>query len=228
MEKGITIFIPSYNEENNITAAVTSVVLAMREIRSAYEILIVDDGSIDTTYSVALGLTKKHKNIRVLKNIVNSGPGVSLQKALHHAKHPYFTVFPGDNDMAATSLRRLVELKGEADMIIAYMKGMKNRTVIRRILSCTFVFLMNRVVRLHLRYYTGPFICKTTLLRTLPLRAASTLIYAELKVHAIKKGHSYKEIAFHHIGRKHGRSNAISWKTLAEACRMLFMLWRDV
>ena len=55
-----------------------------------YEVVIVDDGSTDKTYEVAVGYTKKYGDdlIRVCKLFKNCGKGGAVRKVRPKALHP--------------------------------------------------------------------------------------------------------------------------------------------
>lgn len=76
--------IPAYNEELNIGPLVTAISVAMEEAGLAYRVLIVDDGSTDTTAAKIERLSKSYP-IVYLKNERNMGLGVTLRRALKEA-----------------------------------------------------------------------------------------------------------------------------------------------
>lgn len=81
--------IPAYNEVERLTPMLeaTIVHLDSRSSRS-YELLIVDDGSRDSTVSLALSLAKIHTNsdIRIVKLDKNVGKGGAVRHGFMHAR----------------------------------------------------------------------------------------------------------------------------------------------
>ncbi len=228
MTNEVTVIISAFNEEKNLEQAVEDVVAAVGKEMPQFEIIIVDDGSTDNTARIAAKMAKKYKNLRVVRNSQNLGLGRSFAKAITFVKTPYLTVFPGDNDMAASSLVPLLKKRKEADLVTSYMKTDRYRSLGRRIVSKGYVFMMNRLFGLHLRYYNGSFVARTSALRSLTLRSTGLDIYAETKVRMIKKGYTYKEIPFEHTGRKHGKSKALTIKSIFRTIRNTFILYNDV
>lgn len=228
MKNDVTIIISAFNEEKNIKGAVEDVIAAVKRIVPQFEIIIVDDGSTDATLSISSEIERRYKNIRVIRNQKNLGLGRSFAKAIRFVTASYLTVFPGDNDMAAISLVPLLKMRQEADLITAYMKTDKDRTFVRRTISRFYVLVMNLLFGLSLRYYNGPFVVKTAAVRSINLHSAGLDIYAETKVRMIKKGFTYKEIPFEHTGRKHGKSTAISLKSILRTVRNTINLYCDL
>ena len=48
-QQGISLILPAYNEESTILEMARETVLAMEDLNLDYEIIIVDDGSTDST-----------------------------------------------------------------------------------------------------------------------------------------------------------------------------------
>ena len=81
-------------------------------------------------------------------------------------------------------------------------------------MSNLYISTMNIIFRLKIKYYNGPFICKTSLLKKLTLTSCGMDIFSELKVRLLKKGASFKEVEVEHTGRKHGVSKAYTLKNI--------------
>jgi glycosyltransferase involved in cell wall biosynthesis len=227
-QNSVSVFISVLNEEKNVHAAVKSVKQALKDLISDWEIIIVDDGSTDGTYKLISELRKRDERIRILKHDKNKGLGEALKSALKFSKKEYFTIFPGDNDMAWQSLQYVLKEIGKADLISGYMVSDNKRILIRRIMSRLYVFLMNIFFGLNMKYYNGPFICRTSALKSIHLESKSMDILAELRIRMIKKGIKYKEIIIEHTGRKYGVSKAYSLKNIYLVCTNTIRLYMSV
>lgn len=122
MKKSVTIVIPAFREEDNIEAAIDNVVRVSDECAFDYEIIVVDDGSPDQTGEYARLKAQINPRIQVAVNVTNQGFGYSFARGVKMASKEFITVFPGDNDMSAHSLKDLLEAAGSADLIISYME----------------------------------------------------------------------------------------------------------
>lgn len=227
-DNGVSIVIPAFREEDNIEAAIESVVSAVTGLTQDYEIIVVDDGSPDKTGEYARLKAEVNPNIRVVSNATNQGFGYSFSRGVGIATKAYITVFPGDNDMAAQSLKDLIASRGGADLIITYMKPSLKRSLLRRILSRMFISFMNIVFVLNLKYYNGAFICRRDLLQSIPIKSTGLSALAECIIRLVKAGHSYRPIYFEHTGRKHEHSKALNLKSFKAVVRSVFVLIKDV
>lgn len=98
----------------------------------------------------------------------------------------------------------------------------------RRAVSGIFVLVMNVLFGLNLKYYNGAFICKTALLKTIPIKSTGLAALAECIVRLLKKGASWKVIYFVHVGRRYEQSKAFSLKSIKAVLSTVWMLWWDI
>src|SRR5262249_36865030 len=152
-------------------AAIDNASRAAQKAAEDYEIIVIDDGSPDKTGEFARLKAQTNPQVRVAANAANEGFGYSFARGVKMASKEFVTVFPGDNDMAASSLKDLIEARGSADLVISYMQKTSKRSLFRRIVSRSFVIFMNILFGLRLKYYNGSFICRTALLRSIPIKS---------------------------------------------------------
>jgi len=228
MDNGVTIVIPAFREENNIEAAIDNAVRIAQKVTQDYEIIVVDDGSPDKTGEFALLKAQKDPHIRVAVNASNEGFGYSFARGVTMASKEFVTVFPGDNDMSALSLKDLLEARGSADIVISYMQKTNKRSLFRRFVSKLFVLFMNFLFGLKLKYYNGAFICRTSLLKATPIKSTGLAALAECVVRLLKQGATWRSIYFEHVGRRYERSKAFNLKSIIAVLKTIWILWRDI
>ncbi len=91
-EKLLTIAIPCYNSQDYLARAMKSVLIGDNRI----EILIVDDGSTDTTPQLADQYAKKYPDIVRVIHKENGGHGDAVMTGLANAKGKYYKVLDSD------------------------------------------------------------------------------------------------------------------------------------
>jgi glycosyltransferase involved in cell wall biosynthesis len=228
VSNGVTIIIPAFREEGNIEAAIDNVLRVAQKVTQDYEIIVIDDGSPDKTGDFARLKAQIDPNIRVAVNATNQGYGYSFARGVKMASKEFVTVFPGDNDMSALSLKELLETRGSADVVISYMQKNNKRPIFRRFVSKTFVVIMNLLFGLKLKYYNGAFICRTSLLKAIPIKSTGLAALAECIVRLLKQGASWRPIYFEHTGRLHEKSKAFNFKSIKAVLKTIWILWRDI
>ena len=111
----VSVIIPAYNAAKYIGQAVDS---ALAQTYQDSEIIVIDDGSPDKTGDFARLKAQTNPHIRVASNVTNQGFGYSFARGVKMASKEFITVFPGDNDMSALSLKDLLEARGSADPFV--------------------------------------------------------------------------------------------------------------
>lgn len=226
MLDGVSIVMPTYNEEKNVTRAWESVRSICQRLKVPFELIIVNDGSTDGT-SAVLRTLKKKNHIRIIEYGRNRGFGYAFREGLRAARFGYVAIFPSDNEMSKESFGDLVKARRQADFISTYMANPLMRTLARRIISHAFVTIANILFHLNLRYYTGPFICKTALAKRTRLTSDGFTMPAELRIRLIGAGCSYREIPFMFSPRTHGRTSIFRIRTVYQTLKTLGVLLVD-
>ncbi len=109
MNKDFFVIIPAHNEEKRIVGVI-------RKVKNyAKNILVVDDGSKDGTYSVA-----KSENVVVLRHIVNLGKGAGLKTGCEYAiRHgaKMFVFIDADGQHRPEDIPRFLKALKRADIV---------------------------------------------------------------------------------------------------------------
>ncbi|WP_417604615.1 glycosyltransferase family 2 protein [Oceanimonas baumannii] len=90
----VSVIIPAWNAEKTIFSAATSI---LNQTWKNLELIIVDDASTDSTWSILNEISKKDKRVKILKNKINVGPYVSKNIALKHSNGEYITGHDADD-----------------------------------------------------------------------------------------------------------------------------------
>ena len=98
----VSILVPAYNEEKIIGEALEKLMSVVYP-KNKLEVIVIDDGSKDNTYSIAKNF--ESKNLRVLKK-KNTGKASSLNYGLRHTKHEFVAVMDADSFLERNALRQ--------------------------------------------------------------------------------------------------------------------------
>ena len=118
-QKILTIAIPAYNIEDYIDRAVSNIV-ACRAL-PAIDVIVVNDGSTDTTADKAKAYAEKYpESVRVI-NKCNGHYGSAVNTAINEARGIYFKILDGDDEYYSDGLDDLLSFlnsSGTADMVL--------------------------------------------------------------------------------------------------------------
>lgn len=124
----LSVVIPAYNEEGSVLATVLDVRAVMDKTGIPYEIIVIDDGSEDSTRKQA-----EASGAMVLVNQVNTGYGASLKRGVRQAKYDFVAIMDADGTYPARYLPEFLGLCRDQDMIVGDRgAAMKNVPLIRR------------------------------------------------------------------------------------------------
>lgn len=115
--KKISFVIPVYNEEENIFRLVEEIESVALDLCNNYEILMVDDGSSDSSLEVMRKQADKNENIKLLSLSSNSGQSAALYAGFQAASGDVIITMDADLQNNPADLRQMIELYGEYDMI---------------------------------------------------------------------------------------------------------------
>jgi glycosyltransferase involved in cell wall biosynthesis len=102
----VTVVIAAYNRSKLITRALESV---RNQVRTAKEIIVVDDASTDDTAAVASAWGTHHTfPVRVVKLAKNGGPAVARNTGIELARTAYIAFLDSDDEHVPTTLAKLV------------------------------------------------------------------------------------------------------------------------
>lgn len=129
--KGIilTVAVPVFNEESVIESTVETLlsVLSASIYRSAFEILIIDDGSTDTTAEKLRLLKRSRQPIRVIHHPYNLGRGRAVKSAFENFLGEVLVILDSDLSYPAETALKLASpiVENQADLALAspYMPG---------------------------------------------------------------------------------------------------------
>ena len=196
MEKiTLSIFVPCFNEEKNITNALNNIKEAAKNI--SYEILVADDGSKDETVAMVEKFKSDNPNLntKIFHTENNQGIGFNYYAIAHKASGKYYMLVNGDADFPSDTIKKILSNLGKADMVISYFPGKNDkRTLLRRLFSKIFVIILNLITFNNLKYYNGPTL---HLLDNVKLHKASTFHFsyqAELIANLINLKKTYVEV----------------------------------
>ncbi|WP_312108733.1 glycosyltransferase family 2 protein [Brevibacillus reuszeri] len=112
--KKVSVVIPAYNEE----ASISSTLQAIRERTLCHELIVIDDGSVDDTASLA----RKWADL-VITAPKNRGKGAALQEGWQHVRGDIVMLLDSDLRESAAEAEHLLEpvIEGACDMAIAVL-----------------------------------------------------------------------------------------------------------
>lgn len=213
----LTIVLPTYNESKNISIFIPQLEKAIPKAfpKMSFEILVADDNSPDGTASVARGLNKKYKNVRLLARKQKEGLGAALIDAYNHSNGKL--IFSMDADLAFDMehvINMIKKMDEGYDFVIGarYIKGgeyQQNsiRNIIHRFVSRVANIIIITALRLPVHEFTLNFrIFKREVWEKIDVREKYHVMLMETVYKARRAGFRLGEIPVVFKERKFGES----------------------
>lgn len=137
----LSLVIPTYQESDNINKIIAQLTeLLDRAIPHRYELIVVDDNSPDCTWKLALELSSKYPQLRVMRREKERGLSTAVIRGWQAARGEILGVIDGDLQHPPETLWQLwAEMKRGADLAVASRHieggGVSNWNFLRRFLS---------------------------------------------------------------------------------------------
>lgn len=100
----ISVIIPIYNTEKYLPSCINSI---LQQENVSFEIILVDDGSTDSSPSICDTYESKYANIKAI-HIQNSGPATAKNAGLKVAQGNYIALTDSDDKMEPFMLQKMV------------------------------------------------------------------------------------------------------------------------
>ena len=223
---GLSVFFPAYNDSGTIASLVISARQTARQLTDDFEVIIVDDGSVDATAEIADELAKTYPEVRVVHHERNRGYGGALRSGFDAATREL--VFYTDGD-AQYDPAELTLLWAALDENVDFVNGYKisrsdplHRIVIGRVYHHTVKFLFG----LGVRDVDCDFrLMRRSIFERVRLEKDSGVICLEMMKKVQDAGYRVAEVPVHHYHRAHGRSQFFNFKRLFRTGVDVMKLW---
>lgn len=149
-----SIVIPAYNEQARIGGTLAEVIRCVEANHWAAEILVVDDGSTDSTAEIVKAFSARTPFVRLLSNGSNRGKGFSVRNGMLHAAGDIVLFTDADLSSPMQEAERLFDaIRQGADVAIGSRWLAQSRQTIRqplyrRFFGRCFNFVTRMIMRL--------------------------------------------------------------------------------
>lgn len=143
MTPDLSVIVPLYNEEESVGPLHEAIVGALDPLGLEYEILFVDDGSKDGTFSKARDLARKDRRLRVIRFRRNYGQTPAMAAGFDHARGKILVTMDGDLQNDPADIPMFLEKIAEGnDIVCGWRHKRQDKLISRKIPS----IIANRII----------------------------------------------------------------------------------
>ena len=136
--KGIdlSVIVPLYNEEESVGPLYEKILEAVQPLELNFEILFVDDGSVDNTIPEALKIADRDKRLRIIKFRRNYGQTPAMAAGIDHAQGRFLITMDGDLQNDPDDIPRFLEkLEQGYHIVVGWRHKRQDKLITRKIPS---------------------------------------------------------------------------------------------
>lgn len=144
-KKLVSIVISVYNEAKNLLPLYKELLKNLNKCEKInYELIFVNDGSVDGSLGILSNLVAKDKNVRVVNFARNFGHEIAMTAGLDHSRGDAVIFMDADLQHPPHILPQMIEkwLSGH-DVVLTKITVNQDKTALRNILSKTFYYFVN-------------------------------------------------------------------------------------
>ncbi len=206
-ENSLSVFLPFYNEEDVIETVIEDTYRFLDGLNHEFELIIVNDGSTDSTESLANDLTEKYAEVKAFHHDTNKGYGRALATGFKESQNELVFYTDGDGQFDIKELEELLVHIEHHDLVIGYRKDRKD-SFSRIFVSKVFNILTRRLLPIDVLDIDCAFkLIRKDILENIEIEVDRTAD-AELLAKAALQEARIKQVPVKHFEREEGESEA--------------------
>jgi dolichyl-phosphate beta-glucosyltransferase len=148
----LSIVIPAYNEEKRIGRTLEEIMSYLKTKGYEYEIIVIDDGSTDSTREIIRKFEGKDSRLRVIENKIGKGKGYSVRRGMLETRGKFALFSDADLSTPISEIEKLVYWLEESYDVAIGSRGLKDSEVeihqsfLREGMGKIFKKIMNLIV----------------------------------------------------------------------------------
>ncbi len=130
----ISVVVPVYNEEENLPILIPQITEVLRSLGKVYEIIFVDDGSVDQSRLVLKKMVKEYPEMRVIGFRKNCGETAAGAAGISEARGEIIITMDADLQNDPKDIPKMIEYLKEYDMVTGWRQKRED-SFVKRITS---------------------------------------------------------------------------------------------
>ena len=219
----LSVILPAHNEEEAIATTVHEVIEILSAWLLDFEVIVVDDGSLDHTGVILDTLAATHPCLKVIHHPVNQGYGAALVSGFEAVTRDRAFFMDSDGQFDIHDLERFFPLIEEYDAVLGYRIDRQD-TWMRRVNAWGWKMLVGMVFGIHVRDVDCAFkLYPADFFHEYKLETRGAMINTEILYKFTRAGNTYTQVGVRHLPRHGGRATGAKPSVILRAFRELFV-----
>lgn len=222
----LSVVFPAYNDGGTIASMIAMAQVVACQVTDDFEIIVVNDGSLDYTADVLKEMEKRYNELRVIRHEYNRGYGGALISGFSAAKKDWIFYTDGDAQYNPLELAKLTDaLSIGADAVNGYKAG-RSDSLMRIFIGYAYHHFVKFLFGIHIRDVDCDFrLIPTKIMQEIQLKSFSGSICLEMVKKIEDAGYVFAEVPVSHHARKYGVSQFFSFKRIMQTMGQLIDLY---
>lgn len=205
MKSSVSVVIPVYNSEKSLDELYNNLTHTLEGLCEKYEIILIDDCSIDSSFSVMKKISLKDNRVKSIRLIKNAGQQNAILCGMRYCNYDYVINMDDDLQHNSEEIITLVNKINEGYDIVYGITKQKQHDGYRRLGSKLTNIFFNIVIKKPKDVYISSF--RAFRKEVVDYIANTDTKFVYISAIALKKTKNIANIYFEHKKRKYGKSN---------------------
>jgi len=223
-DKDVSIVIPFLNEEGSLDELHNKITEVFQDTKLSYEVLLIDDGSTDSSNEIVLNLKKKYDDVRLITFRRNQGKSAALSVGFQASVGKHVVTMDADLQDDPAEIPNLIKKLEEGYDLVSGWKKVRHDPITKTLPSLLF----NKVTSTLSGISLHDFNCGLKIYRSEVVKDLS--VYGErhrfLPVLAHMQGFKVGELPVTHHPRIHGTTKFGAYRFIAGFFDLITLLFR--
>jgi polyisoprenyl-phosphate glycosyltransferase len=154
----ISVVAPVFNEQETLPHFYQRVIATMENIGEPFELVLVNDGSVDTSQEVLATLQRRDARVRVISFSRNFGHQAAISAGLEYARGQAVVIIDSDlQDPPEVIAQMVARWQGGAEVVYAQRSKRAGETRFKLLTASLFYRLIARITAVNIPRNTGDF-----------------------------------------------------------------------
>jgi glycosyltransferase involved in cell wall biosynthesis len=226
---GLSVFFPAYNDSGTIASMVIRAVQAASQLTRDYEVIVVNDGSVDATAQIVDELARTYPKVRAVHHEKNRGYGGALQTGFRSATKELIFYTDGDAQYDPAELADLWAKMAESVDLVNGYKISRSDPLHRIVIGRVYHHIVTLLFGLGVRDVDCDFrLMRRSIFERINLEKTSGVICLEMMKKINDAGFRIVEVPVHHYHRAYGKSQFFNFPRIFKTGVDVARLWYEL
>lgn len=158
MQYKYSIVVPVFNEEKVLNELYRRLTIVMSKLRESYEIIFINDGSIDNSLEIMEKLHSKDKRIKIIDFSRNYGQQIATTAGIDYATGEAIVIIDADLQDPPKVIPELVKKwKKGYDVVYGVRKKREGENFFKKVTASIFYKFLNKIADINIPLDAGDF-----------------------------------------------------------------------